>query len=1602
MASLGTLGIGVNLDLTQLEGSLTQLNRATRLVDSSMRATSSSFGRTEKDSKKLGTQLEGLTKKHEIQTKKVEIQRKKYEELVKTKGEDSAATQNAAIELNKSVDVLNKYETEIEGVTREMKEMEAESKRLKKENSALSRSFGNVDKELTKLADGMERVGQGMKDLGRGMTTRMTLPIVGGLAASTKAAIDWESAFAGVKKTVDGSDALYGELTDELRGMAMELPETAVGLAGIAEMAGQLGIDPKNIASFTRTIVDLGESTNMTTEQAATEFARFGNIMGMSQNDVDRLGSTIVGLGNNYATTESEIMAMGMRLAGVGKTTGMTETQVMALATMMSSLGVEAESGGTAMTTVMKKMQNAVASGGQDLEAFASGAGVSTQQFADAFNRDPMEALTLFLQGLEATADAGGNLNAVLDSVGVKGIRESDSILRLVGNSEVLTEALDLASVSWDENNALTKEAEERYKTMASQLSILKNNFIELGIQIGDRILPYLTILVDKSKEVVKWFTDLDEGTKDIIIVFSGIVAAIGPLLMGLGLFMGLASRALRPIAALFGVLSTVGVAGTLGMIGKAMLRFLGPLGLLVGGFILAKDKLDDWGLDFKGAMELIKGTLEGMKEIFEGNTFKGEKILEDLGFKQETIDKLSDFTSNLKIEYEKLKIRFGAVKDLLTGEGDETTDRVFRAMGFPPNMTEKFEEFQADLDIFKEKVKIYFRTFFDVVTGDMDSSTKGVLKSLGFSDELIDALDNIFSRIRGLVSSGVDIIKGLITGDGEGVKKALEGFGITPEMLTTIQEVFGGAGDVIEKVYDTIWSLASLIGGEVGIIMEEIIVYISDLFTRFSEFWNEHGEDVIKVLEVLMKVVGPMMMVIVGALKLALQTVFFVIKLLLENVKGVLDGFFSMIGGAIKLFAGIFTGDFSKMWEGVKDIFFGFIEFIWNGFQLLFVGRLVSAATKGIKALLGFFSGFRTQGEGIFRGIWNIITTIWNYLVNGLVTRASGMVKTVVDFFKNLRADGVGIFRAIWQTITQIFTTLKNNISTTARTIWENVKKPFIWLKDSVVNTIQTMKDKALEWFVKLKTDATGTAKNTVKEVVDFFKELPGKIGKGLSSMSGKMWEGIKELGNKLGLNLAKVVNSIIAGINGLTTSIGIEYNVPDLPAPEFSKGTKKAGGHAGGLMTVGDHGPGNSGLGKTRELVRTPDGRVGLFDKETTLNAPKGTEVYSNKDTEKILKASRYSTGTPGGGLGDLYGRGMDFVKNIGSGLVDVWEALSDPKEIINTMASGLLDTVTGSMTGFSKNLTKGLFGKVKDGALNYLIKSKEKATPEFNLNKLLSGHRINYGYGKYPFDFNGGNHYGIDTDHVYDPVRAAMGGKVLRNFYDSYGGGNTIEIQSGKVYQWYAHMSKSLVKAGDMIKAGQKIGISGNTGANTTGPHLHFQLFKNLANPNGSSFDPVGFLNKQNKGNGGGSGPFNFWTGGIIEDEGYYNLGERGPEAIVPLDRASENTAAMVLRYLNERIGNKGRNNKRPSNLKVGGNVRDDGFHMMVEQNEILKKQLEIQQRQIELKEEEMRLQRDMMERGYTFEVDGRTAARALRPHLKKQEEIEGSRDRRFGKR
>ena len=279
---------------------------------------------------------------------------------------------------------------------------------------------------------------------------------------AAKTGLEFESAFAGVKKTVDATDQELQGFRDEIRGMAKDIPQTASSIAGVAEAAGQLGIKNENLIEFTRVMSDLGVATNMSSTEAATSLARLANITQMPQEKFSNLGSTIVALGNNLATTESEITEMGLRLAGAGSQVGMTEAQILGLAGAISSVGIEADAGGSAVSTVMAKMQLAVEKGGESLDQFAEVAGMSASEFQQAFRDDAAQAIVAFVTGLGTMEERGQSAIATLDGMEITEIRQRDALLRLSGAGDVLSESLDIATQAWSDNNALTNEAEQR------------------------------------------------------------------------------------------------------------------------------------------------------------------------------------------------------------------------------------------------------------------------------------------------------------------------------------------------------------------------------------------------------------------------------------------------------------------------------------------------------------------------------------------------------------------------------------------------------------------------------------------------------------------------------------------------------------------------------------------------------------------------------------------------------------------------------------------------------------------------------------------------------------------------------------------------------------------------------------------------------------------------------------------------------------------------------------------------------------------------------------------------------------------------------------
>lgn len=394
------------------------------------------------------------------------------------------------------------------------------------------RAFNDTSMSTT---DRFNSVGQGLKAIGSSMSKYVSVPLMAAGAASTKTAIDFESAFAGVRKTVDTTEKELSKLEKGIRGLAKEMPTAATEIAGVAEAAGQLGIEVPNILSFTKTMVMLGDSTNMSAEEAATSLARLANITGMSQTDFDRLGSTIVALGNNLATTEQEITAMGLRLAGAGSQIGMSEAQILSFAGALSSVGIEAEAGGSAFSKVMIDMQLATEKGGEKLNNFAKVAGMSAKEFKNAFEEDASKAIMKFIEGLGSAEERGLSAIGILDDMGIKEVRLRDSLLRAAGASDVFSDALAIGTEAWEENNALTKEAEQRYETTQSKLLILKNKLIDVGITIGNALIPRLEKMVDWLGKAAEWFSKLDPTIQNVLIGVGSFVAAIGPALMIIG-----------------------------------------------------------------------------------------------------------------------------------------------------------------------------------------------------------------------------------------------------------------------------------------------------------------------------------------------------------------------------------------------------------------------------------------------------------------------------------------------------------------------------------------------------------------------------------------------------------------------------------------------------------------------------------------------------------------------------------------------------------------------------------------------------------------------------------------------------------------------------------------------------------------------------------------------------------------------------------------------------------------------------------------------------------------------------------------------------------
>ena len=690
----------------EFRASINNISAALKALDAQMKNTTSAVNTYTTAETKNQKVAEQLVKQSLVLRAAQAKAKKNYEDATAATSENSTVTLKA--------------KRQYEEVTARLNETTAALWRL-------SEGFEDNGEAAEEATDPLERYADTMATLQAADKVLDVLHTIGdGMTAAAESSIEFESAFTGVRKTVDGTPEQLAAISDEIKRMAAETGVSTTTIAAVAENAGQLGVATENIASFTRTMLDLGESTNLTADEAAVAIARLTNIMGSGEDATSRLGSSLVALGNNFATTESEILEMATRLASAGKLAGMSEAQILALATAMSSVGIEAEAGGTAMTQTLNAIDRAASSGGDTLETFARVAGMSAEEFTTAWRTDAAGALTAFIQGLSALSAQGGSVTAILDELGLSGIRQSNMLRSLALASDMMTDALETSNSAWAENVALANEANAVYGNTEHRISAARESINNLGIAIGDAFGPQISGGADMVNDLAQALTDAAETAP-------GLVSALGSVTVGI---TGAAAAyvALKTAATAFNAIGITSLAalGPLAAVGAA-------IGLITAGVTTAASASKTEWSAFVDTMMPATDTMEEAAAELEKCKRKKEELEIQMGQNPGSTALRREYFANLEV-IESLESRMADYASEQTGV-TVAVDENAAAVALAAEQEAKYQEvmdgvtelLQKQQERYEKLRETYASTFglFETAPELVHTSTADMISSL-------------------------------------------------------------------------------------------------------------------------------------------------------------------------------------------------------------------------------------------------------------------------------------------------------------------------------------------------------------------------------------------------------------------------------------------------------------------------------------------------------------------------------------------------------------------------------------------------------------------------------------------------------------------------------------------------------------------------------------------------------------------------------------------------------------------------------------------------------------------------------------------------------
>lgn len=751
-------------------------------------------------------------------------------------------------------------------------------------------------------------------------------------------------------------------------------------------------------------------------------------------------------------------------------------------------------------------------------------------------------------------------------------------------------------------------------------------------------------------------------------------------------------------------------------------------------------------------------------------------------------------------------------------GKGiDDLTTKIKPAMESIKNVAQPvFDMLKKGADI----ATLAFGTLFGTLDGDQAKQGFDILTKI-FPPEMVTFAQDTIEKIKNAVKTLFDVFKGKADmGD------VLAKLGFSPETISKIQDFFDNLKTYFDGTMTTIkngieigWQIAKGIFDTLSPYIMPIIEKIGGAFSKIGKsmttFWNENGKQIIEAIKNFFTFIQPLVKIVMD-----------LVMGFIDNIIGLVEGIMNVIQGAIKIFTGLFTGDFSKMWEGVKQLFWGSIQAVWNWIQILFFKRIL----EGVK---GLWTGF----SGSIKGLWESTKTFFTEGISKTWDKLVNWVVNLLGKVGNLKTTFGNFIQNMWNGVKNFFS---NGVGDT----WNKVVG---WVKN-IFNKATELKNKVSDVIGNLWNGIKDKFRSGIDTVFNWFSELPTKMKDAIIGGKNAIVDAFKGIFNAALKAIGKPVNAIIHGASWVLEKLGAEP-LQEWDVPQYAKGTPNGGHPINGPMMVND--------GRGAETVITPDGRAFIpKGRNVVLNAPKGTHVIPAEETAMMLGQKRpkyrYKKGTGFfGALGNMASKSWDWVKDKAKGLGDVvgdvWDFVTDPGALARKVLNGLgvleglvkypLDVGKGILSKATEALTNKITELFSSGSLDtsmgmqgvykYLADVAVAVMKKFPGFQVTSGYREGdpYSHGKHnaidialPGVVNGSPRYTEAANYAFEKFANKIG-YVITNGKVRDRSGQSGQPATGAWEPWpagdhYDHVHLNGVRdpQGGLVSGGDSVGGSG----------------------------------------------------------------------------------------------------------------------------------------------------------------------------------------------